>query len=73
MTDYDHEGNDGVPKQGYEKKFATFIKMLDENKGKVDAVVVSHPQVLGDDYEELVESLNRMAESGLALRIAGRR
>jgi len=61
-------------KEGYEEKFANLIQFLDAHKGKdePDFLVVAHPAVLGDDYEELVESLGRIAEAGIALRIAGR-
>lgn len=58
---------------GYEKKFKTFIKMCAEAKSQnLDLVVVSHPSVLGDTYEELIESLSRLADVGLGLQIAGR-
>lgn len=51
-------------------KFANFIEMLAETKGKADAVVVDHPEVLGDNYEELVTNLGLLADSKLALLIA---
>lgn len=45
----------------YEGKFAAFIQICNSAKGKgADRVVVSSRQVLGDDYEELIESLNRL-------------
>ena len=57
----------------YDKKFASFIKMCAQAKASgVEAVVVSHPSVLGDTYAELIESLSRLAESGLMLGITGR-
>lgn len=57
----------------YDEKFASFIQMCAEAKNQgVDAVVVSHPSVLGDTYAELIESLSRLAEAGLALSIVGR-
>jgi hypothetical protein len=57
----------------YEKKFADFMKMCDDAaKERVSVVIVSHPQVLGDSYEEIVESLARLAEANLSLRIVGR-
>ena len=43
----------------YEEKFSEFIQTCAEAKGKgADHVIVSNPQVLGDTYAELVESLN---------------
>ncbi len=57
-------------KQSYEKKFRDFIQMCtDAKKQGVEVVIVHHPEVLGDNYEEIVESLNRLAAAGLALRI----
>jgi dihydrodipicolinate synthase/N-acetylneuraminate lyase len=58
---------------GYERKFADFIRLCAESKEKgVGNVLVSHPSVLGDNYAEVIESLSRLADSGLALNIAGR-
>ena len=45
----------------YEQKFADFIDLL--ARTQEEAVIVHHPQVLGDDYEEIVESLNRLADA----------
>jgi hypothetical protein len=54
----------------YQRKFAPFIRMLAEAKAQgALSVLVHHPQVLGDTYAELVESLNRLAAAELALRI----
>lgn len=56
-----------------DEKFANFIWMCTEAKRQqVEMVVVSHPSVLGDTYAELIESLSRLADAGLALSIAGR-
>ena len=56
-----------------DSKFREFDGMLDDAKmGKLDAVLISHPEVLGDNYEELIENLSRIAEAGLLLGIAGR-
>ncbi len=58
---------------GYEQKFADFLRMCDEaKKGKLDVVVVHHPETLGDDYPEIVESLNRLADAKLKLAIVPR-
>ncbi|MGB6065984.1 MAG: hypothetical protein WBG50_14385 [Desulfomonilaceae bacterium] len=54
----------------YETKFQTFIQMCSEAKRNgVDTVIVHHPEVLGDDYAEIVESLNRLAAADLSLKI----
>ena len=53
-----------------EEKFKEFKKMLETDAG---VCVIHHPQVLGDDYEELVENLNRLADSGKSLEIVPRK
>jgi hypothetical protein len=59
---------------GYEKKFADFIKLCAETKAKgIREIVVGYPWVLGDNYEELIESLSRLADAELSLRIARRK
>jgi hypothetical protein len=35
-------------------------------------VLVHHPEVLGDNYEEIVESLNRLADAQVSLAIIPR-
>jgi len=50
-----------------EAKFKEFNRLLQE--ARADLVVVNHPQVLGDNYEELVENLNRLSTSGMFLSI----
>ena len=55
---------------------ATKDKRCAETKDKgVREIVVADPWVLGDNYEELVESLSRLAlaDAGLSLHIAGRK
>jgi len=57
-------------KQSYEEKFQDFIQMCaGAKKQGAEVVVIHHPEVLGDNYEEIVESLNRLAVAGLALRL----
>ncbi len=57
----------------YEKKFAEFLRMCEEARnGNLDAVVIDHPEVLGDTYAEIVESLNRLADASLSLSIVPR-
>jgi hypothetical protein len=47
------QGNGNPQSHDYERKFADFIRLLAESKEQV--VIVHHPNVLGDSYEELVE------------------
>ena len=55
---------------GYEMKFADFIRMCAELKAKgVTQMGVAYPLALGDTYEELIESLSRVADAGLSLHI----
>ena len=57
---------------GYEIKFAEFIRLCAELKAKgLTEMVVAYPWALGDNYEELIESLSRVADAGLSLHIAG--
>ena len=56
---------------GYEKKFAGFIKLCKTTK-QSDFVVIATPCALGDNYEEVIESLNRLADSGAGLQIVPR-
>lgn len=60
-----------APATSYERKFADFISMLAETID--ETIVVHHPQVLGDDYDDLVESLNRLANAGKKLIIVPRK
>ncbi|MHC4676565.1 MAG: hypothetical protein ACYTBZ_29110 [Planctomycetota bacterium] len=54
----------------YDSKFAEFTKMCETAKSSgVDKLVIHHPEVLGDTYDELIESLNRLSEAGLDLAI----
>jgi len=56
--------------ENYEEKFASFIKMCEEAKqDNIPQVIISRPQDLGDNYEEIVENLSRLAEAGLSLQI----
>ena len=58
----------------YEKKFAEFIRLCSEAKSKgVTQVAVAFPWALGDTYEEMIESLSRLADAGLLLHIAARK
>lgn len=57
----------------YEEKFANLITLCETVKREgVDEVIVAWPWVLGDTYEEVIESLSRIADAGLALHIIKR-
>ena len=59
-----------MAKERYEEKFRDFIMLLAEARGQgASTVVVQRPEVLGDTYEEIVESLNRLATAGLTLTV----
>ena len=59
---------------GYEQKFADFVKLCSDAKAKgISQIAVGYPWVLGDTYEELIESLSRLADAGLNLHIAARK
>jgi len=59
-----------MAKERYEEKFRDFITLLAEARGQgASTVVVQRPEVLGDTYEEIVESLNRVAVAGLTLTV----
>jgi hypothetical protein len=51
----------------YPTKFAAFIKMCAEPG--IDVVLIHHPEVIGDNYDEMCESLNRLAAAGKKLVI----
>lgn len=61
------------PPPGYEEKFADFIQLCQKTKADgTPRVIVAHPWVLGDTYEEVIESLSRLADAGLELHIGSR-
>ena len=58
----------------YEGKFADFIRLCSEAKAKgIQQVVIAYPWALGDTYEELIESLSRLADAGLLLQVGARK
>lgn len=59
-----------APASPYEQKFADFIRMLAETTEEV--VLIHHPQVIGDNHDEIVESLNRLADAKKQLVIVPR-
>ena len=55
----------------YERKFADFIATCAKAKAEnVDVIFVAYPRVIGDNYEEVMESLSRLAVAELTLSIA---
>jgi hypothetical protein len=60
----------------YEQRFASFIEFCAQAKDAKDAgsnvVLIADPSVLGVDYEDIIESLNRLADAELALSIVPR-
>jgi hypothetical protein len=51
----------------YEDKWSRLIGLLD--RGDVDTLYVGCPEVLGDDYLELLVNLSKIAAAGVKLRI----
>lgn len=58
----------------YEEKFKDFIRAIGRYKDAEhpEPVCIHHPEVLGDNYEELVESMNRLADAQIPLIIIPR-
>ncbi len=55
----------------FEEKFSNLLAMCEEaKKGEFEIVIVAKPEILGDDYEELVGNLRRCAKAGLLIAIA---
>lgn len=50
-------------------KWESFLRLLDESKGKADVLLIDAPEVLGDTYREFVVNLAAVAEAGLKLQI----
>jgi len=58
---------------GYEEKFTKFIQLCDRAKRDgIPNVIIAEPWVLGDTYDEVIESLSRVADAGLVLHIVSR-
>ena len=67
-------GGNGDTTSVYEQKFAEFIKVCGKaNPSGKDVLIIDHPEVIGDTYGELVESLNRLGDAGLNLSIVSRK
>ena len=58
----------------YPQKFTSFFELCDDSKlGEFDAVLIAFPEVLGDNYDELVSNLWHASNAGLLVVIAGDR
>lgn len=58
--------NEPIPLANYESKFASFIHLCKTTpRGAI--LCVANPHILGDNYEEIVESLTRVAAADLQL------
>lgn len=56
----------------YETKFAGLLRAIAHARSKNAALIVATPMALGDTYDELVESLYRIADAEIELRIVPR-
>jgi len=55
----------------YEEKFAGFIRAIEKAKNEgVETILIATPHAIGDNYEEIIESLNRLGSARLTLTIA---
>jgi len=54
----------------YEEKWHSFDELLNRSEGDAETIYVMCPEVLGDDYLELLVNLSKIAKAGLALMIA---
>ena len=58
----------------YEEKFSGLLRLWEEaKKGEFEIVVVASPEILGDNYEELVGNLRRCARPGCWWELPRRR
>ncbi len=67
-------GGNGDTTSVYEQKFAGFISVCEkaDPSGK-DVLIINHPEVIGDTYDEIVESLNRISDANFCLAIVSRK
>jgi hypothetical protein len=56
---------------GYQAKFKNFIDLCRQAKAG-DTIIVAVPEALGDTYDEMRESLNRLADAELSLNVVPR-
>lgn len=55
----------------YEEKWQNFDELLNQCKGHASMLIVACPEILGDDYLELLVNLSKIAKAGLGLGVAG--
>ena len=57
----------------YAEKFDRFFRLCEEaENGEFQIVVAAFPEILGDNYEELVSNLWRCAKTGLLVAFANK-
>ena len=57
----------------YDLKFKGWIQSVAEAKANdAQFIIIAYPWVIGDTYEEIIESLSLLAGSGVALQIVRR-
>ena len=55
----------------YEEKFSGLLRLWEEaKKDEFEIILVAKPEILGDNYEELVGNLRRCGQAGLLVAIA---
>jgi len=56
----------------YEEQFATLYALCeDAAAGHFEVVLIAYPEVLGDNYEEMILSLSLLANAGLLVAVTG--
>jgi hypothetical protein len=64
----DREANKEAP---YAVKFANFIQTVSQAKATgCHAILIAEPWVIGDTYEEIIQSLSYLAGTNVGLQIA---
>lgn len=65
----EHEAHDkNAP---YAEKFAGFIRAIAQAIANgCEVIIITGPRVIGDTYDEVIESLSRLAGTGIGLNIA---
>lgn len=54
----------------YAEKFADFIKIVAQAKATGCEIIIAEPWVIGDTYDEVIESLSHLAGTSIGLNIA---
>jgi hypothetical protein len=69
-----HRNLDATQFLPYEEKFSGLLGLCDVARdGDFQIVSVAQPEILGDDYEELVANLRRLADAGLLVTFGERK